>query len=194
MISVPLFISYLSTYGYAALYLIVFMGGTYLPVPAGLFVIAAGAFSHAGYFNIYASLLATVFGGVSASMLHFLIARKFEKKEYFHRYVEKHKYAKRIQTYMQKYPQRTIFLSRFVGFASMPVNIFAGLSKIPTRTFLLVDILANIVTASVYLAIGYVVGIAATQGTHIITLVGVTVGIVSALYLIIFFFSQRLSD
>jgi membrane protein DedA with SNARE-associated domain len=182
---------YLSTYGYVALYFIVFIGGTYLPLPGGLFVIATGTLARAGYLNIYVSFAVALLAGVTGDLLPFIIARKFEKQSFFRKYIEKHSYAKNIQEYMRTYPRSTIFLSRFIGFISMPVNILAGLSKIHTRTFLLMDISANFISTLIYMSVGYIAGAAILHGTNIVTILSIILGGMAVFYGITFFVWEK---
>jgi membrane protein DedA with SNARE-associated domain len=112
----------------------------------------------------------------------------------YKRYVENHKFAKRIERFALKYPKTTIVISRFIGFVSTPVNAIMGLSQVRLRTFLSMDALGNAMCVAVYLGVGYFIGITATQSSHFTTLIEIAAGVIVVFYIALFIVIRMMKE
>lgn len=156
----PLFLTLLTHYGYVALFFLVLAAGTYLPVPAGVVLIAVGALSHHHFFDLTLSFLVAFAASMTDDILIYTASRKIGKQEWCIRFVETNRYAAFIERWFGKRPILVVALSRFVGFAHMPVTVLAGLSRMPLWRYLLAAFPGNAICAAFYLAIGYTLGLA----------------------------------
>jgi membrane protein DedA with SNARE-associated domain len=181
-----LLLHYFPTYGYVALFFIILLAGTYIPIPGGLVLIAVGAFGHQGYLNIFYAFFAAVSGSISSDTITFYIARRFGKHKGYKKYVANHKFAKRIEAFAQKYPKMTIIVSRFIGFATTPVDALMGLSQVRLSTFISMDAIGNALCTTIYLSIGYIIGITAAQSARFTTLFEIIAGVGVVFYICIF--------
>ncbi|MDR3547685.1 MAG: VTT domain-containing protein [Candidatus Pacebacteria bacterium] len=165
-----------------------------MPIPGGLILIAVGAFAHEGYINIIFAFFAAAAGSVTSDVITFYVARHLGRHSAYKRYVENHKLMKRVEKYAQEYPKTTIFLSRFIGLVSTPVNAIMGLNQVRLSTFLSMDVLGNAICTTLYLAVGYLIGMSAARGNHDITIIGIALGILVLIYLGIFFIVRLIRD
>jgi membrane protein DedA with SNARE-associated domain len=155
-----LFLGLLSHYGYVALFFLVLLGGTYIPIPGGFALIAAGALSHHHYFSLTISFIVALSASVLEDVITYAITRWIGESRKWITFVEKNRYAGYIERSFKKRPRIAVVVSRFVGFTGMPVNALAGLSRMPLWEFIAFDALGNSICTALYLGAGYVLGLA----------------------------------
>jgi membrane protein DedA with SNARE-associated domain len=189
-----LILTYFPIYGYVALFFLILISGTYAPIPGGLILVAVGAFAHEGYLNIFLAFFAALFGSITSDVIIFYVARRFGRHMAYKKYVENHAFAKRIETFAHEYPKTAIFVSRFIGLTSTPINAIMGLSQTRLRTFLSMDALGNAICTAVYLGVGYLIGMTAAQGAHFTIIVAIGLGAVALMYLVVFAIAYFLRD
>jgi membrane protein DedA with SNARE-associated domain len=80
----------------------------------------------------------------------------------------------------------TIIVSRFIGFATTPVDALMGLSQVRLSTFISMDAIGNALCTTIYLSIGYIIGITAAQSAQFTTLFEIIAGIGVVFYICIF--------
>jgi membrane protein DedA with SNARE-associated domain len=165
-------ISYILSYGYGALFLLVAASEVTSFLPIGIILIGVGALARVHYVSFFISLLTATAASTMSDVIVFEISRRLGKREGYRRFVENSALASRIEGYAVRHPRATVFLSRLVGVASTPVNAIAGLSQMPVAVFIFFDVLGNALCATVYLAAGYFVG-AAWQQDAKITSIGI---------------------
>lgn len=152
------FLPFLSSYGYIALFILVLVGGTYVPIPAGAVLMFVGAISHHHPVHLAISFCVALAASITDDLIIYSIARKLGRKAGYERFLEKHQHAQKLEDSMLKYPELAILGSRFIGFVSMPVNALAGLSRMKLRTFIPLAALGDAICIVLYLAAGYLIG------------------------------------
>jgi membrane-associated protein len=172
-------------YGYLALFLLMFTGSLYLPVPSNIALIGAGALSHFSqnglHFNIFIAALIGLAGSTLGDVISYYIARKFSSKKRREKFEKKHKSLHKIEKYLKKHPLMTISVTRLIGFLSPITNSLAGFSKLKAHTFILGDIIGNIIYVIIFMGAGYVVG---SASGHLVDLLGFATGTLVILALI----------
>lgn len=154
-----LFLHLLSQYGYVALFCIVLVGGTYVPIPAGVILVAVGALSHHHhFFTLTLSFLVALAGSLTDDALTYGVTRWIGKKEKYQRFVDRAPYIGFIQEEFKKRPALVVAASRFVGFTGMPVNALAGLTRMPLIKFIPAAAFGDGICIAIYLAIGFTLG------------------------------------
>lgn len=170
---------YFFQYGYLALFVILFLSAAYLPLPANIAVIAAGALSHFSsngvHFNLFLAAAVAVTGNILGDVSGYYLARRFSSPKRRERFQRRHKSFRKIENYLKEHPFMTIGVSRLIGFASPIVNTLAGFTKLPIRIFLVGDIVGNALYTTLYIGIGYVIG---SQINNSNVLIGSVTGIV----------------
>jgi membrane protein DedA with SNARE-associated domain len=151
-------LSYLLVYGYAVLFVVIFVSGLLLPLPVNSLLLAMGAFASQGYFNFYVSLAVALCANVLGDLTGFLLARRYGPVVLKKFNVKPSHNFRRIESYIRSYAGTTIFFTRFVGAFDTAANILAGLSEVATSKFLFYDILGNLTIILPLLLLGYFVG------------------------------------
>ncbi len=155
------FLSFVLLYKYVALFLIAFVASVVIPIPASTTLAAAGAFAYQGYLNIFAVLFVAFLGNVVGDATAYLLARyygeKFLAKIGFSHLLQSSIY-KKLRLYIFDFPQSLIYFTRFLTEMGPAVNILAGLSGVPPRTFFLYGILGEASYVLLYGMTGYILG------------------------------------
>jgi membrane-associated protein len=159
-------LNFLQAYGYPALGITMFAAAFGVPLPAGPMLLAAGAFAAQGDFNV--AILTGIATGASvggdctgyvvgrlwgSKLLDWLprsrVGRRFIKPQTTHR----------SRLYFRRHGAWAVFLTRFllVWLGSI-TNLVAGTELYPFRTFLLWDVIGEVLGAVIPLTLGFVVG------------------------------------
>lgn len=185
-------LSFLADYGYLALFFLVLIGGTYVPIPAGLILIVVGALSHHRMLHLIISFVIAVGASLADDLIVYSIARRIGEKDVYERFIEKSRYARKFEGFTKRHPELAILSSRFIGVLAVPVNAFAGLGKLPLSTFVPLSILGDSICVFIYLAVGYYVGAAwqtdAKMAGRIVS--GIFV-FLTLILVLVFYFAQR---
>ncbi len=187
-----LFLHLLSQYGYLALFFLVLIGGTYVPIPAGVILIAVGVLSHHHhYFTLTLSFLVALAGSLMDDAIIYSVSRWVGKKDVYTKFARENKYASLVERQFKIRPGMVVAGSRFVGFASMPVNALAGLTRMPILKFIVTAAWGDGVCIAAYLAIGYTVGTPWAHDIHTAFVVLTYLIAISSIVSLVFFFISQ---
>ncbi len=151
-------IPYLLLYKYLTIFFISFVAAFMLPVPSGSMLMATGAFTSFGYFNMWFVIILSIIGNVLGDNLGYLFSRKYGRKILYSigfRKILESKNFRNIEQLFRKKPGFIIFMSRFEVLSTLSVNLLSGISKTPYRKYLYHEFLGTIAQVSVYTMIGY---------------------------------------
>lgn len=151
-------LSYVLIYKYAAIFIINFSAALIFPLPANPMLLAVGAFSSQGYFNIWASLFVAVTSNVLGDVAGYLIARKYGELIIRKLKMRRVRFFRQLEEELRADAVGTIFTSRFAGSLSPVVNILSGFVNVPLFHFLIPDIAGDFIEPFVVLFIGYALG------------------------------------
>jgi membrane protein DedA with SNARE-associated domain len=165
-------------YGYFALFVLLFSGGIYLPLPSNVALIAAGVLSHISvdglHFNfvIAASIafLASVLGDIGA----YYLSRTFTSKKRRAKLEKRHASYRKIEKHLRAHPVITVASTRLIGFLSPAINSLAGFSKLSFVQFVIGDVVGNAVCVILYMGVGYY---AESISGNLVTLVSIGSGV-----------------
>lgn len=156
----------LQSYGYPALWLAIFIASAGLPLPIALVLLAAGAFSALGDFNIIILALIATSASVAGDCFGYLVGRllgskvllRLEQSRPGRRLIRPHTIT-RSRLYFKRRGGWAIFLSRFL-FTALGgiINLLAGMELFPFRYFLLWDITGEVLGAVIPLMLGFAFG------------------------------------
>lgn len=164
-IFLPTLLNSLQQYGYAALWLAIFIAAVGVPLPVSLLLLAAGAFSALGDFNVFILALVVVSASVCGDNLGYVIGRLWGHKllDRLERASRRRFFSPRAVARARAYFARrggwAVFLSRFLisGLGGV-INLLAGSSLYPYRRFLLADVGGETLEAVIPLGLGFVFG------------------------------------
>jgi membrane-associated protein len=157
------FLTLVLVYGYPIIGISVFMSSVGFPFPANIITLAAGSLAALGDLNIFILFFVVIICSILGDMVDYWIGANVGYNS-LHRYGRNSFFSliqfKKIQKYYLRWTGTTIFLTRwlFSLFASI-TSILAGISKYSFRRFLIFDILGQIVSAIIFLGIGYLFSI-----------------------------------
>lgn len=184
-----LFLHLLSQYGYIALFFLIFLAGTYVPVPGGVILIAVGVLSHHHhFFTLTLSFIVALSASLVDDAVAYAISGWLGKQEQYRAFVQQNRYAGFIERNFKVRPGIVVMLSRFVGFASMPVNVLAGLTRMNLFKYFGAAAFGESICVIAYLAIGYTVGTPWAHDIHTALVVLTYLIAASSVVSLIFFF------
>jgi len=161
----PTLIAWLREYGYPALWLSIFVAAFGLPLPGFLLLLASGAISALGDFNLFLLIPIAFSAAVSGDALGYLVGRRLgnwlltwadQKKHPLSGLLPK---IKEARDYFSQRGSWAIFLSRFLFLPlGGPINMLAGASDYGYRRFVLYDFSGQLLGALIPLSLGYFFG------------------------------------
>lgn len=156
-------------------------------VPGTLGVAAAGGFVEAGRLNGPLTLLVVWLGIIFGDLASFLLARKFG--DVLRRWKSIATVLGRAELRLQNHPVAFMLLSRVSPFLKNAASPAAGLIGWPLRRFLALEVVAALIDACWFLAIGYVVSASVGNVTEIPVAARI-VGVVALLAVVGFFIGR----
>ena len=186
-----LFLSYILLYKYGALFVIIFAIAIVVPLPANIFLLAAGAFSSLGYLSLPIALVVALVANTAGDAVDFLLARKFGPRILAFFRVKERVGVTRIEAQLRDHARLTIFVSRFAGPLDLIVNLSAGVAHVSFKTFLLYDFLGNLISNVLVLGVGYFAGISWQNFSGTVDLVSTIILVVVAILFIARYFIKK---
>lgn len=186
-------IPYLLLYKYVTIFLIAFVAAFVVPIPSGSILMAAGAFAHVGYFNIFYIIIISIVGNILGDNLGYWMARKYGEnvlsKIGFGRIIRSNTF-KSIENLFNKRPGFVILISRFEVLSTLSVNLLSGLSKTPYKKYFIHESIGTVLQVSFYGMMGFLF---ADNWEQIGTTIGKITFIVGAITILtVILFSKRI--
>jgi membrane-associated protein len=185
----PLLLHWLHEYGYAALWLTVFIAAVGVPLPISLVLLAAGAFAVRGDFNIALLIVITITASTCGDNVGYFIGRHWGSRTLHWlgqprslRLIPSHAII-RSRLYFQRRGGRAIFFSRFLFSALGGVtNLLAGADRYSYHHFLLYDVAGETLGTVIPLSLGYAFGVCWEAGGNVL---GAFSGFTLALFVVV---------
>jgi membrane-associated protein len=129
-------------YGYALVFVIVFLNNVGFPLPGETILLGAGFVLGRAAGSLWEPMLA----GTSACFLGGICAFSLGRLEWPQRFFKRH-------------GAKTVFIARFIAlFPPVAANLLAGMTKMPWPHFLLFNLTGSAAYSIVYILIGYFFG------------------------------------
>jgi membrane protein DedA with SNARE-associated domain len=122
-------------------------------------VILGGVMVHRGILAYLPAVVAAAAGSFVADQIFFFIGRRFRHHRFVRRFQDKPAFAKALSAF-DRHPALFIFAFRFLYGLRTVSPLAIGTTRLPARTFLLVNALAAIVWGAVFVTVGYCFGTA----------------------------------
>jgi membrane protein DedA with SNARE-associated domain len=173
-------IHFVSTYGYAVVALIIGLECLGLPLPGETILIAAAIYAGTGHeLNIWLVIVAAALGAILGNTIGFWIGREGGYRlllRYGHHLKMNESRIKLGQYLFLRHGGKIVFLSRFIALLRVFGAFLAGANRMNWGSFLLVNIAAAIVWATLYGAGAYYLG----KQAHLVTrYAGIGAGLVA---------------
>ena len=143
-------------YGYAAVFVGVFLENTGLPVPGETMLLAGAALAQSGRLSLVWVIVSAIAGATLGDNLGFLIGRRGGR-----RLAERFIPAARLRDfdrYFEQHGPRTVFVARFITGLRVVGAILAGGSGMRWLTFLMYNALGAVVWSTTFGIVGYALG------------------------------------
>lgn len=152
----------LTTYGYAGIFLIVFLeSGIFFPLPGDSLLFTAGLLSSGLGLNLTYLIplifVATLLGGIAGYFIGVYIEHL--RRYAFLRKILKEEHIKSAHEFFEKHGRFAIIISRFVPVIRTFVPIVAGVARMNFWKFLRYSILSSVLWSSIVTLLGYYLGI-----------------------------------
>jgi membrane-associated protein len=155
---VGFFLSYLLLYRYITLFIIVGLAGFCIPIPMNILLMAVGALSLTGEFDLITSVGIAASANLLGDLAALYIFRHFGHRILHDQFAEKYSFFVKLEEFFKRNINLSIFISRIVGIFGTPVNFLSGYLKISVTRFVIFDFLGNFAYATIFLKIGATVG------------------------------------
>lgn len=147
--------------------------------------ILGGFFAHQGLFGVWKAFAASFSGSFLGDATFFIVGKYFSGSSFVRKLHQKpaFAYARRM---VQAYPAPYVLFNRYVYGFRLIGGVVAGLSNIGLPKFLILNALASLVWAFLFIGIGYIFGLGAEQvigaelAKHERLLLGLGFGVVMA--------------
>ncbi|MFM7088095.1 MAG: DedA family protein [Candidatus Paceibacterota bacterium] len=151
----------ISVYGYAGIFLIVFLeSGIFFALPGDSLLFTAGLIATTGYLNIFYLIplifVSTFFGGI----LGYYVGVYLEKLRRFSvfRKIFKDEYVNKTYIFLEKYGHIAIVFSRFVPVVRTFMPMVAGIAQMNLWKYLRYNFLGSLVWSTGVTLVGYFLG------------------------------------
>jgi len=148
-------------YGYVLVFIVAFLNNLGFPLPGETILLGAGFVlgktADSLWQPVVAGTVACFLGGICAFWLGRQLGHdSLEKIRWLHLTPERMKWP---EQFFKRHGAKTVFIARFIFlFPPVVVNLLAGMSKMPRRTFLFYNVTGSAAYSTTYILIGYFFG------------------------------------
>jgi len=150
-----------SQYGYAVVFLGVFLENTGLPIPGETALLAGAALAHFGELSLVRVILVAIAAATLGDNLGFLIGRR-GGRQFIERFGGRigltAKRLRQFDHFFDRHGARTVFIARFITGLRVFGAVLAGASRLRWRDFLIYNAAGAIVWCTVIGIAGYTLG------------------------------------
>ncbi len=184
-------LSYLLLYKYVALFTAIFFAAIIVPIPSSELLIAVGAFSSQGVFNVWIALAVGLAGNVLGDLVGYFLARRYGPVIIRKLHLHKIKFFDQLEAEVKRDAPFMIFATRIAGALGPAVNVLSGVSGVSFKNFLLYDLTGNFIDIGGLLLIGFAVGSYWEDFSEIVNIV-VAITVVAIVMFILWRISRRI--
>lgn len=140
---------YLAEFTYAGIFFVLLLCGMGLPVPEDIPILISGYLSHLGTINIWAALgvnfAGILIGDLTIYAVGYWMGPRAREIPLLHPIVSRGRMAK-VERFFGRHGRKAIFFGRFVAGLRAPLFLAAGMTRLPLRTFLGMDLAAALIS------------------------------------------------
>ncbi len=151
----------ISVYGYAGIFVIVFLeSGIFFALPGDSLLFTAGLVAVTGHLNIFYLIplvfIATFFGGILGYYVGVYLERL--RKFKFFRSILKKEYIDKAHLFLEKHGHLAIVLARFVPVVRTFMPTVAGVANMDFRKYILYNFIGSTIWSVGVISVGYFLG------------------------------------
>lgn len=147
-------------YGYAAIFIVIFLAALAIPLPSVSLLLSAAALASQGYFSLPALIVVGIAANIAGDNVSYWLVRsgnEYLKRNQRYRRILSSNHFSYLSDQVSRYPV-FIFVSRFFSFLTIFVNIIAALGSIEYWRFLVWESTGEIVSVIIFCCLGYFLG------------------------------------
>jgi membrane-associated protein len=151
----------ITTYGYAGIFLIVFLeSGIFFPLPGDSLIFTAGLMAPVLGFNIVFLAILVFVAAFTGGLAGYYIGTKldFLYQYKFFRKIFKKKYTDEAHAFLEKHGLLALILSRFIPVVRTFLPIVAGMVRMDYKDFVRYSLLGSAVWSATFVFGGYFLG------------------------------------
>nr|WP_315518163.1 DedA family protein [uncultured Campylobacter sp.] len=182
-------VSSVSSWGYAGIFVMMFLESSFFPFPSEVAMIPAGYLAHKGEMSLVLAFISGTFGSLLGAIFNYYLCYFFGR-EIILKYGKfvgiTHEKMDKFEAFFNKHGEISTFNSRLIPGIRQYISLPAGLAKMNIFRFCLFTTLGAGIWCAVLLAIGYFLGSNPDKQTLLtitIVLLAVVV-IISAVYIV----------
>lgn len=153
---VSLIIDFLSQYNYFAIFILMTLESTMLPIPSEVVIPFSGYLAYKGVLNLYLAILFSSLGGLAGSLIAYFIGyfggRAFIIK-YGKYFFVSEKNLETAEKWFRKYGKISVFTTRLVPVIRTFISLPAGIGEMPLGEFMFYTFTGSLIW-SAFLAVG----------------------------------------
>jgi len=142
-------------------FLVLILCGLGLPLPEDIVLIFSGFIIYNGYGSLWAGIALGYLGIIIGDSIIYFLGKKsgikILKNKFFSKFLTKER-IKKAKQFTKEHGKKTIFIGRFLPGLRTALFFSCGLLKFKYRTFFIIDSLAAILSAPIFVILGYLFG------------------------------------
>lgn len=175
-------------------FFVLILCGLGLPLPEDIVLIFLGFLIYNGYGNITAGLIIGYIGIIVGDSIIYTLGKKSGTKILKHKLFSKlftKERLKKAKRFTMDHGKKTVFIARFLPGLRAAVFFSCGLLKFKYRTFFLMDSFASLLSAPIFILLGYYFGDKIDYIIHIVKRVDRIVIIILVAIIILIFILKK---
>lgn len=178
--------AFMKSYGYAAIFVLMAMEGSTLPIPSEVVLPLAGLFAANGTLDFYVALVVGILGSLAGTMIDYVIGYVIGKDiiyKHLNLFHIKRETLDNFDRWFEKNGVAAVFFTRMVPVVRTVINFPAGFAKMPLKEFLAYTVAGIVIWDTVLMAFGYYL-----LSVHSATIILAAIGAFAILLYIIYRF------
>lgn len=148
-------------FGYAGVFLMMFLESTFFPIPSELIMIPAGYLAYKGEMHVVILLITGIAGSIGGALFNYYFAKILGRgfmirfKKYL--LIDEEMLIK-LEHFFKNHGHISTFTGRLIPVARHLISIPAGLARMDLKVFILYTAAGSAIWVSVLIAVGYSIG------------------------------------
>lgn len=152
---------YFEQFTYLGILLVLLLCGIGVPIPEDVVLIVSGYLVYMGYTRLSLTIPICLLGVVMGDFIIYSIGKRWGEKIITHRFFSRILTRERInqgKAYFAKYGTKAVFIARHLAGLRFPIYFVAGMVKMPSYKFVLIDLSTALVTVPLIISLSYYFG------------------------------------
>jgi membrane protein DedA with SNARE-associated domain len=148
---------FVKAYGYAAIFILMTLESSSLPIPSEVVLPLAGYFVAKGVLNFWLALIVAVLGSILGSVIDYVIGYAIGKEivyKHLRLFHIKKQTLDNFDRWFEKNGNAAVFLTRLVPIARTFINFPAGFAKMSFKKFMIYSVMGMIIWDAVLMVFG----------------------------------------